>query len=114
LPLRDFGLVVPVRGRRTEPFEREPVVAVLYTVGDGPRQWLRAGQALQRVLLTATVRGVAQSMMTQPLEEPRLRSLLVQRGVRYPQAIIRFGYGPPAVGSARRPLSDVLVPDGGN
>ena len=30
--------------------------------------WLRAGQALQRVLLTATLRGIAVSPLTQPLE----------------------------------------------
>ncbi|SEN75931.1 hypothetical protein [Nonomuraea pusilla] len=31
---------------------------VLFTRGDGPRDWLRAGQALQRVLLTAAAHGV--------------------------------------------------------
>ena len=112
IPLRDFGLSTASRNRRTEPFEARPTVAVLYTVGDGVRQWLRAGQALQRVMLTATVRGVATSPMTQPLELADLRSLLVDGGVWYPQVILRLGYGPQAAASPRRPLSDVLSTGG--
>lgn len=42
--------------------------ATLFTRGDGLRNWLRAGQALQRVLLTATAHGVAASMFSQPLD----------------------------------------------
>ncbi|TDD46182.1 hypothetical protein E1286_21655 [Nonomuraea terrae] len=34
-------------------------LAALFTRGDGPRDWLLAGQALQRVLLTATAHGLA-------------------------------------------------------
>jgi nitroreductase len=112
VPLRDFGLVQPVTHRWTVPFEREPTLAVLYTVGDGRREWLRAGQAMQRTLLTAVVRGVASSLMTQPLEIAELRSLLVEDGVRYPQAIVRLGYGPPSPPSPRRDLDEVLVLDG--
>jgi hypothetical protein len=54
VPIRDFGLIEPARRRRVEIFESEPAVAVLYTAGDSPRDWLRAGQALERTLLTAT------------------------------------------------------------
>jgi hypothetical protein len=107
IPLRDFGLSATSGHRRTELFEVAPTVAVLYTVGDGVRQWLRAGQALQRVLLTATVRSVAASLMTQPLELSDLRPRLVDGGW-HPQAILRLGYGPQAAASPRRPLSDVL------
>ncbi|MER7506367.1 hypothetical protein AB0L05_29830 [Nonomuraea pusilla] len=42
---------------------------VLFTRGDGPRDWLRAGQALQRVLLTAAVHGVL-SAPADPGESP--------------------------------------------
>ncbi|WP_262402641.1 hypothetical protein [Actinomadura sp. CNU-125] len=35
--------------------------ALLTTRGDSPAEWLRAGQALQRVLLTGTVRSVSTS-----------------------------------------------------
>jgi hypothetical protein len=110
MPIRDFGLIRPVRRRSRVPFEDEPTIAVLYTAGDTRWEWLRAGQALERALLTATVRGVATTLMTQPLEIPELRALLADsaRG-RVPQAIVRFGYGPPSPPSPRRSVSDVLL-----
>lgn len=112
VPLRDFGLVQPIPHRWTMPFEQEPTLAVIYTTADGRREWLRAGQALQRALLTAAVRGLASSLMTQPLELPDLRLMLVDDGVRFPQAILRLGYGRPSAPSPRRALDEVLVPNG--
>ncbi|WBC22620.1 MULTISPECIES: nitroreductase family protein [unclassified Solwaraspora] len=111
VPVRDFGLVWPAPRRRVAAFEEDPVLAVLYTVGDAPRDWLRAGQALQRVLLTATVRGLATTLLTQPLEFPELRDLLGrQQDGRRAQAIIRIGYGPLSPPVPRRPLAELLEP----
>jgi hypothetical protein len=109
-PLRDLGLSRHVKGRPTMTFEDRPTMAVLYTV-DTPSGWLRAGQALQRVLLTATIRGVSATLLTQPLELRRFRDRLSDPATGCAaQAIIRFGYSRfmPAA-SARRPLSDVLI-----
>jgi nitroreductase len=117
VPIRDFGLIEPGRRRRVATFEAEPTIAVLYSTGDTPRQWVVAGQALERVLLTATVRGVATTLMTQPLEIPRFRELLCDSAAGLvPQAIVRFGYGPPSASTPRRPLEAVvegLTPTGG-
>ncbi len=111
VPLRDFGLTQPDLHRREATFEAHPMVVVLRTAGDGPRDWVRAGQAMERVLLTATVRGVATTPMTQALEVPEIRRLLTDPARhRYPQLILRLGYGRPACASPRRPLADVLVP----
>jgi hypothetical protein len=91
-------------------FEDRPTIAVLYTA-DTPLGWLRAGQALQRVLLTATVRGLSTTLLTQPLEIPRFRTGLTDPAVGRPaQAVIRLGYSrhEPAV-SPRRTLADVLL-----
>ena len=109
LPLRDFGLTQTVP-QRNETFEARPTLAVLYA-GDTPGQWLHAGQALQRVLLTATARGVATSLLTQPLEIPELRDRLTEPVTGWPaQAIIRLGYARRvAARSLRRPLSEVLL-----
>jgi nitroreductase len=110
VPIRDFGLVQPARRRDVAEFENEPTIAVLYIGGDTPYQWLRAGEALERVLLTATVRGLATSMMSQPLEIPELRQLLHDPGgMHVAQVILRFGYGQPSPPSPRRPLEDVLL-----
>ncbi|GAA1784311.1 nitroreductase family protein [Luedemannella flava] len=110
MPVRDFGLATPGRRRAVEPFERASSIAVLTTDADDPAAWLRAGQALQRVLLTATVRGLATTPFTQPLEIPALRRFVCGPGdPRFPQAIVRLGYGPPCAPSPRRPLHEVLV-----
>ncbi|MER6591101.1 nitroreductase family protein [Micromonospora purpureochromogenes] len=113
IPIRDFGLVEPTHRRAVRHFEHEPTVVVLDTGGDGPRDWLQAGQALERTLLTATVRGLATTLMTQPLEIPELRTMLGDPTTgRMPQAIIRVGYGPPSPPTPRRPLNDVLLGPG--
>jgi nitroreductase len=109
LPLRDFGLAEPARHRLTEHFEPEPTIGVLYSATDTPRDWVLAGQALQRALLTATTRGVSTTLMTQPMELPSLRSLLVDSPMRLvPQVIVRFGYGPPTPATPRRPVADLI------
>jgi nitroreductase len=63
------------RGKAGTPrFERRPQLMVLSTEGDRPLDWLRAGQALQHALLTATRYGVSASFLTQPLELHDARS----------------------------------------
>ena len=63
------------RGKAQTPrFERRPQLMVLSTDGDRPLDWLRAGQALQHALLTATRYGVSASFLTQPLELHDARS----------------------------------------
>ena len=90
-------------------FEEEPQLAVLSTLCDGRDDWLRAGQAMQRAWLTATLRGVAVAPLTQPLETAdawQVRDPL--SGIEYPQMILRLGYGLPVPRAPRRPVSDVL------
>jgi nitroreductase len=111
LPLRDFGLTQPQLHRASERFEPYPTIAVLSTDGDTPTHWLRAGQALQRVLLAATVHGIATTPMSQPLEIPELRELLTDTAAgRWAQVILRLGYAQPSACTPRRPLADVLEP----
>src|SRR6266545_2243593 len=110
LPLRDYGLTQPQLQRRDEPFEPYPTILVLFTNGDTPDQWVRAGQALQRVLLLATVHGLAATPMSQPLEIPALRELVTDtRTGRWAQVILRLSYGQTNAVTPRRPLSEVLI-----
>jgi nitroreductase len=110
LPLRDLALALPNLRRKEARFEPAPTIAVLYG-DDSPEQWLRAGQALQRMLLTATIYGVSTTLLSQPLEIPRLRALLSDPYTGQPaQAIVRFGYSRrPAAASPRRPLAEVVA-----
>jgi nitroreductase len=111
LPLRDFGLTQPQLRRHHEQFEPYPTILVLSTAGDGVDQWVRAGQALQLVLLVATVHGLAATPMSQPLEIPALRELLTDTATgRRAQVIVRVGYGQPSGATPRRPLAEVLLP----
>jgi nitroreductase len=113
LPLRDFALGQGAPSA-TVAFEPEPTLALLFTAGDTPADWLRAGAALQRILLTATVRGLAATPLSQIVEVPRLRALLadVVTG-QVVQTVLRLGYPTtPALPTPRRPLVEVMVPPG--
>ncbi|MEU3979355.1 hypothetical protein AB0F77_04460 [Streptomyces sp. NPDC026672] len=87
-------------------------VALLSTDRDDRRAWLRAGQALQRVLLTAAAEDVMAAFHTQPLEIPRLRTEILQTlsAGEYPQLVLRLGRVPAAPALPRRPIADVLDP----
>jgi nitroreductase len=107
-PVRDFTPEQPRPGGYAW-FEEEPQLAVLSTLCDGKADWLRAGQAMQRAWLMATLRGVAVAPLTQPLETADAWQVRDPRsGIEYPQMILRLGYGLPVPHAPRRPVSDVL------
>jgi len=109
-PVRNFGYAAPAIERPAGHYEQRPRLAVLSTARDEPGDWLRAGQALQRVLLTATRNGLATSLLYQPIE--RHDQEHQGRGwwpwPECPQVIIRFGYGPPGTSTPRRSVEDIL------
>jgi len=109
-PVRDFGYASPMTPRPSGSYEPVPHLTVLATAHDQPADWLRAGQALQRVLLTATVHGVAASFLYQPMELHDMRPPQDGwwPGPECPQIIIRFGYGPPGAETPRRRVEDIL------
>jgi hypothetical protein len=109
-PVRDFGGASPTTVRPVGHYELLPQLAVLCTARDEPGDWLRAGQALQRVLLAATCHGVATSLLYQPIE---LRDMERRDDdwwpwLEHPQMIVRFGYGPRGPDTPRRPIADML------
>jgi hypothetical protein len=105
-PMRDFGSAHGI-AQRHEPFSPDPLVAILSTRADDTAAWLRAGQALQRVLLTARQRGLAASFLNQPLDDPAIRRDMVSAGLGgFPQMILRLGYADGDVATPRRPIYD--------
>jgi nitroreductase len=86
------------------------VVALLTTVRDRPADWVNAGQALQRILLTASISGVAAALHTQPLELGWLREFIRARfsDGACPQLVLRLGAVVQAAAGVRRPPGDVL------
>ena len=102
-------------GSGTPPRPEHPLVVVLGTDDDDTAAWLAAGQALGRLLLTATVHGLAASPMTQALEIPDTRArLAAELGlVGHPQMVLRVGRAPEGSTTTgghtnRRPVDDVL------
>ena len=87
-----------------------PATAILVTAGDTPADWLRAGQALNRVLVHAAGSWVFAALNSQPTESPPLRALLRSRlGLPgAPQMLMEFGRAHVAAPTARRPVEDVI------
>ncbi|MEV0035889.1 nitroreductase [Streptomyces sp. NPDC050804] len=110
-PVRDFAGSGVVPGRPMVDFEDRPQLSLLSTPGNGPGDWLRAGQAMERVLLLATLRGLSGTPATQALERPELRWLLRDpvSGSGHVQMVLRLGYGPRGPRTPRRPVRDVLT-----
>lgn len=117
-PQRDFA-----RGQRwgtpaAEPRAGSPAtvtgtVALLTTTGDDRLDWVRAGQALQRVLLHAGAEVVSAAFHTQALEIPDLREFIASRfcdGSR-PQMLLRLGVAESATNGVRRGAEDVVAPE---
>ena len=110
LPARDFD---QGRGqgslRPTAPVPAG-VVAVLATVGDLQRDWLMAGQALERVLVTAAEQHVFAAVHSQLAEVSPLRNELRREfyDTGYPQLLLRLGFAPPAPPTPRRPVDEVI------
>ncbi|NBC48342.1 MAG: nitroreductase [Gammaproteobacteria bacterium] len=94
-----------------------PVLAVLATEHDRPNDWLRAGEALQRLLLVACRQGLQAGYLNQPIQvaalRPRLQGLI---GGGFPQLLLRLGYLPEGSRfsslppTPRRPSKAVLDP----
>jgi len=90
--------------------DSSPLIVVLSTDGDETRDWLLAGQALGRLLLTACRRGLQACYFNQPVLvaslRPQLRDLA---GPGFPQVCVGLGHCDKEIGPIpRRPLEDVI------
>ncbi|WP_225802423.1 nitroreductase family protein [Streptomyces sp. NK15101] len=110
-PVRDFDTPRQIPGRTSARFEKTPQIALLGTTDDTPKDWLKAGQAMHRILLQATLDGLATSVMSQPLEWPELRAHArdPESSTGHVHMVIRLGYGPRGRATPRRPVSEVLA-----
>ncbi|MFG1694075.1 hypothetical protein [Nonomuraea sp. NPDC049309] len=107
-PVRDFGCQAGYAR-----FEPRPQLAVLTTAADTPVDWLRAGQALQHMLLVAAGHAISASYLNQPLD---LRDMRGRRNPRHRsghlQMIMRLGYGGIAPRTSRRPMTEPIAEEG--
>jgi nitroreductase len=109
--LRDFTGGHPPEPAGHTGYEEAPLIAVLSVYTGGPDCDLRAGEALQRVLLGATVDGLSVSLVSQLIEVPETRELTRQLvgSSQPPHAVLRIGYGWPVATSPRRAVDDLVT-----
>lgn len=110
VPLRDFD-TQGIGGLPAQTRSGADQTLFLFATGsDGPDAWLRAGEALERVLLELTAQGWAASPVTQPIEVPltrtQLRSALTWNA--HPQLLLRIGRAPQTTATPRRPREDLV------
>jgi hypothetical protein len=110
--IRTFDLGGGVAATHRELAAGSPLLLCLATGVDDAQAWLAAGQALERVLLVATLHGLCASYLNQPIEvsalRTRLGALVDSPGAYYPQLLLRIGHGTPDPATPRRPLDEVM------
>ncbi|MFE5587583.1 Acg family FMN-binding oxidoreductase [Kitasatospora sp. NPDC056531] len=110
IPMRSFTGHPPHHTTPAARFEALPQLATLITLFDSQADWLRTGQAMERVWLLATVHGLRASVLHQAVEIPDTRWRLRDpaEGPAHVQLVLRLGYGPPGTASPRRHVEDIL------
>jgi nitroreductase len=92
---RDFGVSGTLQAGGGH--DNAAAYAVLYGDGDEPTDWLRAGEALSQLWLSATEHGAAVLPLSSPVEldftRQALRRMLAETG--YPYLVLRLGTSDP-------------------
>ena len=89
-----------------------PEIVVLATESDSSHDWMKAGQALQSVLLSCTDAGLAASFLNHAIQIEKLRPEVAEvsgAGTMAPQTMLRIGRGGPMQPTPRRSISEVLT-----
>lgn len=102
VPMRDFGhvglLAVPPG------HDNAATYVILYGLAEQPRSWLRAGEALAAIWLTATEHMIAVLPLSAAVESPATRGELhaILAGLGYPYLALRLGIADPDLPSPAR------------
>lgn len=101
--LHELGEAACLEGATLYPLPEEREAkgrrAVLTTRGDSPAEWLRAGQALQRLLLSGIARSVVTSFMYETADVPGVEDLAEPGEV--PQVLLELTWASARVYSSR-------------
>ena len=97
--------------RDLELADGSPALLIVSTTGDSTIDWLKAGLALDNLLLLAHDYRLSASYLNQPIEVEHLRQKVSELtpGSGHPQLILRMGYGVDLKRTPRRPVRDVLI-----
>ncbi|MBT8439674.1 MAG: nitroreductase [Gammaproteobacteria bacterium] len=109
--VRTFDMGNGVGAKDEQLADESPVLAVIGTDGDSVKDWLAAGQALEKILLSAYSSGLQASYLNQPIQVATLRTKLqnlLDRG-GFPQILLRLGFPTDEIKAApRRDLDEVI------
>jgi nitroreductase len=109
--VRTFDMGNGVGAKDKQLADESPVLVVLNTSGDNVDDWLAAGQALEKTLLTAHSKGLQASYLNQPIQvaslRPKLQNLMSQPG--FPQILLRMGFPEDEIDAAPRRRLDEVV-----
>jgi hypothetical protein len=109
--VRSFD-VGDVRGKTDRELASNAAGLIVVMSDDDRASLLRAGEALERLLLTLTTLGVQYAFLNQPIQVPELRRELwnLVRTPKPPQLLLRIGYATPIRRAApRRRVNAVTV-----
>lgn len=88
------------------------IALLLVTAEDTPAAWLRAGQALERLLLCGAEHDLSAAYHTQAMQVPELRDFIRMHfcGDAYPQMLLRIGVPVgEKLATVRRPVEEVMI-----
>lgn len=110
IPIRDFDSVGAGWLPSDTHSSHHQCLLLLGADGDRPADWVRVGEALQRIWLESTRHGYAMSPLTQVVEVPSARAALRAelRLSMQPDVLIRLGRAPSTPGTSRRHLDDLI------
>jgi nitroreductase len=113
VPIRDFDTHgaggLPVESRSSA----DQCLLLLGTAADDPPSWLRAGEAMERMLLEVARHGYTASPLTQAVEVESTRAE-IRRELElpfWPHMLLRVGRAAPTAGTPRRHVADVVLED---
>lgn len=111
LLFRAFFRVKPENDKNARQIRSSAGIAVFVSDGDDKKHWVEVGRCYERFALQATVLGIRNAFVNQPIEEPSLRPGFTKAlglGERRPDLVVRFGRGKEMPRSLRRSVESVL------
>jgi Putative TM nitroreductase len=110
LVMRTFNLGNTIAERSRQLVTQSPVIIVLGTSSDTSADWLKVGQALERILLRAETVGLSASFLNQAIQVPSVRNQVskITEELGLPQIILRMGFGSQVKPTPRRAVDEVV------
>ncbi len=112
-----IGLVLTPKGQAetdARNIRSSPGVAVFVSSHNDKAAWVETGRAYERFALQATALNIRTAFINQPIEVSPLRSQFeswLKLDGEHALLMVRFGHGPTAPFSLRRPIDDVITTD---